>query len=187
MRKPTLVAITATATLLLTLLLLPSGQAISDSIRSVLVTNFPDVQSVQGEVSVRGPLRVAKQVSFREVLVPPVRADDTTRLVDAGVVETAGFPNLVLSLHGLVKGSVHQPGEVGAVLVPDEPTVREAFDELGLIHFPLRVEAKGVSSRTPYFASNQPRHIIGFSRYRLFLYNTTDKTVTASVFAYLTH
>jgi hypothetical protein len=37
------------------------------------------------------------------------------------------------------------------------------------------------------FSSNPIRHIIGFPRYRVRLYNTSDKTVSVNLFAYLTN
>ncbi len=55
-----------------------------------------------------------------------------------------------------------------------------------MILFPLEVTAPGVSIDTPYFASSQPRYTVGFQAYRVLLYNTTDKTVTVNLFAYLT-
>ena len=118
--------------------------------------------------------------------LPPVRREDTTRLVDGGRLVTDGFPSVVLSLHGLVKGHVQEVGAVGAILIPDEETIQEAFEELGIMHFYLETAANGVSAKTPYFASGQPRFTVAFPAYRILLYNTTDKTVTVNVFAYLT-
>ena len=54
-------------------------------------------------------------------------------------------------------------------------------DMKGLMHFVLEAAANGVSSKTPYFASNQPRYTVGFTAYRVLLYNTTDKTVSANI------
>jgi hypothetical protein len=125
--------------------------------------------------------------AFRDLTVPPVQPTDTTRLVDAGVLVTDGFPSVVLSLHGVVKGSVQKSGTIGAILIPDDELIQEAFDEQGLIHFALETAAAGVNSKTPYFASKQPRYQVGFASYRIWLYNTTDKTVTANLFAYLTN
>lgn len=170
----------------LTLVLTPVGQVASQSIREVFVVNFPDPQRVEGEVSLKDPVPMSRFVAFREVTVPPVRPEDTTRLIDAGALDTDGFPAVVLSLHGEVKGEVVKAGEVGTLVVPDEEAIRRAFDERGVVHFALRAAAGNVSSATPFFASDQPRYRVGFSRYRVLLYNTTDKAVTANVFVYLT-
>ena len=37
-----------------------------------------------------------------------------------------------------------------------------------------------------YFSTSFPNLIIGFPRYRVFVYNTTDRIATVNVFAYLT-
>ncbi len=55
------------------------------------------------------------------------------------------------------------------------------------MHFFLETAARGVTSETPYFASGQPRYTVAFPRYRVLMYNTTDKTVSASLFAYMTN
>ncbi len=168
-------------------LLTPTGEVISQRISEVFVTNFPHVQRIDGQVAVRGPVKQSKFESFRDITLQPVKREDTTRLVDGGRLVTDGFPSVVLSLHGLVKGHVAEVGAVGAILIPDEETIQEAFEELGIMHFYLETAANGVSSRTPYFASNQPRFTVAFPAYRILLYNTTDKTVTVNVFAYLTN
>lgn len=168
------------------LLFLPAGQAVSQTVREVFVTNFPAVQRVAGEVGVRGPVKLAASVKIEEITVPPIERDETTRFVDAGVIDTEGFPAVVLSLHGVVKGHVGRTGTIGAILLPDEPSIREAFDEQSVMHFYLETSAGGVNAKTPYFASEQHRYGLAFPRYRVFLYNTTDKTVSVNLFAYLT-
>jgi hypothetical protein len=186
MSRSTLASAILLAIALAILLLTASGQSGSVSVQPVAVTNFPETQSVDGEVSIRGSVRLSEMVTFTDLFVPPVEPDDTTRLVDAGTLVSDGFANVVLSLHGQVKGSVNRAGEVGALLVPDETTIQQALDELGLVHFALRVAAPAVSTHTPYFASEQPRYTVGFRRYKILLYNTTDKTVTVNLYAYLT-
>jgi nitrate/nitrite transporter NarK len=168
------------------LFLAPTGELVSQAVRQVFVTNFPAVQEVEGAVAIEGPVHLSRSVKFEDITVPPVMRQDTTRLVEAGVLETEGFPDVILSLHGVVKGHVGRVGTVGAVLIPDETTIQEAFTEQGMLHFFLETAAGDVSSKTPYFASTQPRYTVAFSRYRILLYNTTDKTVSASLFAYLT-
>jgi hypothetical protein len=186
MLRRSVIAIPLLGAAALVLLLMPTGEVVSQAVRHVFVTNFPDVQRIEGDVELLSPVRLSESTAFREITVPPVMRDDTTRLVEAGVLETEGFPELILSLHGVVKGHVARVGTVGAILIPDEPTIQEAFSEQGMMHFYLETAAGDVSSRTPYFASNQPRYTVAFSRYRILLYNTTDKTVSVNVFAYLT-
>ncbi len=165
----------------------PTGDALSQQVRRVIVTNFPRVQLVTGEVEIRNPVRLAKLVTFEDIIVAPVPPTETTRLVEAGVLQTEGFPRVVLSLHGIVKGQVLSTGEVGVILVPEQPSIQEAFDEQGQVHFAMRTAARGVSSATPYFASDQAEFTVGFQAYKIYLYNTTDKTITANLFAYLTN
>ncbi len=167
-------------------LLLTLGAVVSQEIQQVFVANFPDVQTVKGEVTVDGPLHLSELRSFKEIVVQPVRPTETTRLVEAGTLTTDGFASVVLSIHGVTRGDVKKPGTVGVILIPDEPRVQAAFNELGLMHFSLETSASGVSVETPYFASAQPRYTVAFPSYRVLLYNTTDKTVTVDVFAYLT-
>ena len=121
----------------LLLLFTPSGQTLSQNIQSVLVTNFPDVQRIEGKVNVKGAIRLAEMVTFKEIIVPPVDPTETTRLVEAGTLITDGFTNVVLSLHGVVRGDVKRSGDIGVILIPDEKTVQDAFNEQGKIHFSL--------------------------------------------------
>ena len=166
-------------------LLLPVGQAISSDILQVYITNWPTTQTVKGEMVVTAPVPLATEVSFLEIIVPPVPRKETTRLIEAGTLVTEGFPSIVLSLHGEVRGQVQKPGSVGVILLPDEKSIQDAFDDQGAIHFALETEAPGINSRTPYFASKQPRYTVAFSSYKILLYNTTDKTVSANLYAYL--
>jgi len=169
------------------LLFTPVGQVASQGVQQVFVTNFPRVQTVEGEVAIRGPVTLARLVAFSGITVPPVKPTETTRLVEAGTLTTDGFPQVMLSLHGEVKGEVVKSGSVGAMLIPLQPSIQEAFNEQGLVHFALQTTAAGVSSATPYFASDQPQYRIGFQAYRVLLFNTTDKTVEVNLFAYLTN
>jgi len=170
-----------------TALALSSGPVATQDISHVIVTNWPRTQHVEGSISIEGPVRLSEQVSFGEIVVPPVARNETTRMLSAGTLATGGFAHVVLSLQGQVKGSVKREGEVGALLVPKESGIENAFNEQGLTLFALDVVATGVSPRTTYFASAQPRHQVGFSTYEVLLYNTTDKAVTANLYAYLTN
>ena len=70
-------------------------------------------------------------------------------------------------------------------MLPDERTIQLALNEQGMVHFALRVASTQVSTLTPYFSSDQPRYTVGFETYKVLLYNTTDKTVTVNLYAYL--
>jgi hypothetical protein len=169
------------------LVITPADEMVSQEIQQVFVTNFPDVFSVRGKLTVEGAVHLAETRSFEDILVPPVRPTETTRLIEAGTLETEGFPGVVLSLHGITRGDVKRAGAVGAILIPDEQRIQDGFHELGLMPFSLETSAAGVSAETPYFASSQPRFDVAFPRYKVLLYNTTDKTVTVNLYAYLTN
>lgn len=166
---------------------IPPVNAQSEESQRVVVTNFPELQQVAGTVSVEGPVRHASLLRIKDVLVPPVDPQETGRLIDAGILVTDGFTSAVLSLNGQAKGKLLRPGTVGAMLIPEEDTVTRAFEEEGLAQFPLEVTASLSSGTSRSFSSSPARHTVGFPRYRVLLHNTSDKTVTVNLFAYLTN
>jgi len=187
MKRGSIGVLLLSACLLVGAWLTSAPPATSQDVSFVRVTNFPPVQEINGKVEIDAPIRLAKLVAVREITLPPVRSDQTTRWVDGGIVETSGFPNVVLSLNGEIKGELLKPAAVVAVLVPTEKSVVDAFDQEGVVQFGLDVSANGQIGSKPYFASNQPRYTVGFDAYRVYFYNETDKTVTANLFAYLTN
>jgi hypothetical protein len=158
-----------------------------EEVQLVRVTNFPALQEVAGTVSVEGPVRHATLQRVKEILVPPVEPKETGQLIDGGVVSMDGFTSVVLSLNGQSKGKILRSGSVGAILIPDEEPVIRAFEEEGQAQFPLEVIASLHAGSPRSFASAPSRLTVGFPRYRLRLYNTSDKTVTVNLFAYLTN
>lgn len=165
----------------------PPGSAVAQEVQSVLVTNFPKVFNVNGVVSIEGPIKHAKLTTVREVAVPPINPKDTTRLIQGGIVESDGFTTMVLGLQGQIKGEVFRSGTVGVFLLPDDEPIVHAFEEKGIMQFSIEINAPGVSGASPYFASNSNRAPIAFPRYRTYFYNTSDKTVTVNLYAYLTN
>jgi len=165
--------------------LTPSVGAGDDEVRPVRVINFPETQNVQGRVSIEGTLRQAALTSLREIEVPPVGPSDPRKLISAGVITTDGFGAVVMSLSGSTKGRAPRPGEVGALLIPDEEPILRLMEEQGVLQFALEVKAP-VALNNPIFSSAQERRLVGFPRYRVLLYNTSDRTVTVDLFAYLT-
>jgi hypothetical protein len=190
-RTPVLAAVVLGAALLLALLLvpLPAGftpRLSADAPSEVVVTNFPEIQKVAGKVSVAEPVPHSALVRRLDVVVPPVPRSATTGLVEAGTVDAAGFTHAVLGLRGEVQGNLLKEGTVGAVLVPDEEPVLAALREQGRYDFPVEVRAEVLKKDRGYFASGQPRRVLGFPRYRVFLYNTSDRSVNADLYVYLT-
>ena len=186
MRRPVLAAALVAAAAALLVVLVPV-RAVADAVQSVLITNWPKYWDVKGSVSIDGPVKIAKGVAIRELVVPPVNPKETTRLIQGATIETDGFTNMVLSLQGQIKGEVYRQGTVGVFLLPDEEAIVRIFDEKGIMQFAQEINAPGVSGASPYFASSQPKLPIAFSRYRTYFYNSSDKTVTVNLFAYLTN
>ena len=168
-------------------MLSPAGTAVSQEVQTVFVSNFPKVWKVTGGVSIDGPVSHGRFVPLRDVTVPPVSPKETIRLIQGGIVDADGFTSMVLGLQGQIKGEVYRAGTVGVFLLPDDEAIVKVFEEKGLMQFANEVNAPGVSAASPYFTSTTSRIQVAFPRYRTYFYNTSDKTVTVNLFAYLTN
>lgn len=162
------------------------GTALSQRLQEVFVTNFPELQQVEGRVEVEGTIRHGTFTERQEV-VSPVGRHETGNLIFGGTVETDGFTSVVLSLQGEVKDTRFSAGTVGALLIPDEEPVLRALREAGRVQFPLEVEAPVVPEASSYFASEPTEKRVAFPRYRIFFYNTGDRSVDARLYIYLTN
>lgn len=169
---------------ILFLTLPPWGTAHSQPPDEVVVTNLPAVQPIEGTVSVIG-IRLGVTVRRVNLVVPPVDRQATADLVELDPVDTDGFTAVTMSLHGQVRGTVLKAGSVGAFLLPDEPSVLEAKDQRGIYTFPVEVSS-ALAAREETDFSVQKRFAVGFPRYRVYLYNSTDRTVDAHLYLYLT-
>jgi hypothetical protein len=158
----------------------------SGEVVPVAVTNFPELVKVEGSVAVKGPINQTSLTTISDVVVAPVRREDTNHYVDAGTISTNGFAAVVLSLVGEVKGPSGHPGEVGVLLVPDDDRVLRALAERGQLLLPLEVKAT-TEAGSPYFAGASHRFTVAFPRYHVYLYNGGDRTVSATVNAYMTN
>jgi len=186
-RKLPIIAPTLSAAALL--LTLAPGDTLrsQEEIQKVFVTNFPQTQQVAGTVSIDGVVRHTTMQRLKDVQVPPVGPKETTRLIQAGTLATDGLTAVVVGLSGQTRARTVHPGTVGVLLIPDEEPVTRAFEEEGLMQFPIEIKTPPVTGASLSFASAQERFTLGFPRYRVFLYNTTDKTATVNVYAYLTN
>ncbi|MCP3959826.1 MAG: hypothetical protein GY719_18415 [bacterium] len=165
--------------------LLPGGRALSQQIVQVLVTNFPETFKVDGTVAVKAPVPHSKTVRMLEVVVPPVGRGETGSLIEGDLIDTAGFTEVVLSLQGIVKGTLGQGGSVGAVMTPVEEAMETSFGE-GTIQLPLEVVSVLARQEIETF-SNQSFQTIGFPQYKVYFYNSTDKAVEVNLYLYLTN
>ena len=125
-------------------------------------------------------------VSFERLQVAPVDRAETTQLVEAGIIETDGFSELVFSLGGEFKEGIPESGTVGVVLIPDIDIFTYLLRNEGEFVFPLeaKVEIRGLSSAI--FVSEQQWAKVAFPRYRVYLYNETTSGATVSLFVYRT-
>jgi len=157
--------------------------AAADPPGTVAVTNFPEVQQVSGRVVVSEPIPQTR-FETKKALVAPSELSDTNHLTDAGTIDTAGFTHVTLSLSASLQGSA-QTGMVGVVLLPDVPEVATALRSYGALQFGLRAEAQLRSSQASLFSSESSTFRLGFPRYRVLLYNSTQRTADATLFVYL--
>jgi hypothetical protein len=151
----------------------------------VRVTNFPKIQSISGTVEMGKPAPTTRLAQISEQVVAPADPEDAINLVSAGTLEAAGFRSTVLSLAGQLKSNYPAVGSIGALLVPDTEFFRRAFEEDGETLLALRIEASVDSENGSYFAITQPVQSLGFPRYRIYFFNTTERPASVNLYAYL--
>jgi len=184
MRRLILTLAAALAAILF-LTLPPWGTAHSLPPNEVVVTNLPDVVQIEGKVAVVGTIRHAVTVQRVNLIVPPVDRLAVADLVELEPIDTDGFTAVTMSLHGQVRGRALKAGSVGAILLPDQTSVLEALNQRGSFTLPLEVTSALTNKEETDF-SVQKRFALGFPRYRIYLYNSTDRTVDAHLYLYLT-
>lgn len=167
----------------LALLLVASVTAPGIAQEEVFVLNLPGVQKVEGDVSITEPIPQTRLLRLPEKVVPPVPRSETTALVPGGLVEGDGFRTAVVSVAGFVQGQSVAEGTVGAVLLPEEDSILRVFREEAQIQLALEVTVSTTPAEA-YFATSETL-TLGFPRYRVYYYNTTDRAVSVRMFAYL--
>lgn len=158
-----------------------SGQ----ELQQVLVTNFPDRQTIEGEVTIRGTVRHSILVDREGVSVTPAKRSEVGDLIEGRAVSTDGFTAAVLSLQGEMSNRLQQGCRVGAALVPDTEPVLRALREGGVYQFALETVAS-VAPGAIYFDAEPVRVTLGFPRYRLFFHNSCSTRAEVSLYVYLT-
>lgn len=141
---------------------------------------------IEGVVAVREPIPQGRLVAFREVEVPPVAKGEVTRLVQAGTLQAEGFVNMVVSLAGFQRSTPTRAGEVGVLLIPLEELPTRAWEEQGQALFAVEASVESKPAGPAYFATSPLRAMVAFPRYRVLLYNNTDRSVAVTVYLYLT-
>lgn len=124
-------------------------------------------------------------IALRNIGVTPVDRSQTNLLIDAGEIDTDGFVGLVINMAGQPEGTISRAGIVGAVLVPSIAPYDFAFRTLGILPSIIEVAFPVDAGRT-FFMSKQVKVDIGFPRYRVFFYNSSDAAIRLSFFAYRT-
>lgn len=154
-------------------------------VQAVEVINLPEIQRVDGTVGIDGPIPSARMERFSNVLVAPVPRSTTSRLVEAGTLQTDGFATLLLSLAVEIKGTVTTGGTVGVMLVPDEPLVIETLRTDGVVLFPVELSVEADVGADGWLTAGPIEVELAFPSYRVLLYNGSDKSLSANLFAYL--
>lgn len=172
------------AALFISMLFLQFAQAETLDVR---VNNFPETQQVKGAVSIDGTTSHAKSFKKEGIVVPTSRRNEPSELVFAGVVETDGFTSVTINLQGEVKSGSFTPGAIGVLLIPDEEPVLRALREAKRIQFSIESAARLNSGDSSFFNAEQVQQRIAFSRYKIYLYNTTNRTAEANVYLYLSN
>jgi len=149
---------------------------------TVHVDNLPETQQVKGTVSVDGPISHVKFMKKEAIVVPPSRRAEPAEMAHAGWIESDGFTTITLSLQGEVKGGSAGAGSVGVLLIPDEEPIVRAFREARRLQFAIECASHLKSGDPVFFNAEQVQQRLIFPRYKVFLYNTTGKTVEANLF-----
>ncbi len=129
----------------------------------------------------------AALVSFETVTVPPVGRGETSELIDAGILDVEGYREVVLSIGGELKKGSALGGSIGAILMPEKASFEFVRRHERHYPFAMEVAAKIEPKAAPLFVGEQAVARVAFPRYRVLLYNTTDRTATVSLFAYRSH
>lgn len=150
----------------------------------VHVQNFPELQQIKGSVSIEG---TTKSIAKEGLVVPTSQRAEMTEMVYAGTIETEGFTSLLISLQGEMRSEVFSSGTIGVLLVPAEGSILRVLRDAKRVQFPIECKAQTKSGDSIYFESEQVQQRIAFSRYKMYLYNTTNRSADANVYLYLSN
>ena len=128
----------------------------------------------------------ASMVGARGIQVPPVQRTEVANMIDAGTIDAEGFTHLTINLAAELKGPAVHAGVIAAVLIPDVPPFDVAYRTLGLLPASLDLTAAVAPHGGLYCMAKQQTLEVGFSRYRVLLYNTSGSAATVAFFAYRT-
>ncbi|MCK9419828.1 MAG: hypothetical protein M0R70_10670 [Nitrospirae bacterium] len=150
----------------------------------VHVNNFPELQQIKGSVSIEG---TTKFITREGLVVPTSQRAELPEMVYAGTIETDGFTSLLISLQGEMRSEVFSSGTIGVLLIPDEMPILRILRDAKRIQFPIECKVQAKSGDPIYFESEQVQQRIAFTRYKMYLYNTANKSAEANVYLYLSN
>ncbi len=162
-----------------------AGFGVQELTRTIVV-NLENPHPIVGDVAVPTPIPHSDMAAMVDVVVAPAGRTQTSLWTEVGSITTEGFTSAVLSLHGQLRGSTGGGGSVAVVLVPEEENILRALIE-GEVHLELEAIANPVPEDAMYFSGSRAGLPIAFPEYRVFLYNTTDRSASVDVYAYLIH
>jgi hypothetical protein len=166
---------------LLLLVMLPL-QGYCKEVADVRVVNFPETQRVKGSVTVEG---AAKAIKTEGIILTRARRNEISELVYAGIVETEGYTAVSIYLQGEVKAATFLSGTIGVLLIPDEEPILRTLKDTKILQFPIETACAVKSEYSEYFSCEEINKNIGFPRYRIYLYNTLDKSAEVNTYLYL--
>jgi len=150
----------------------------------VHINNFPELQQVKGSVSIEG---MTRSITKEGLVVPTSQRAEVSEMLYAGAIETEGFTSLLISLQGEMRSDVFSSGTIGVLLVPEERSILRVLREAKRVQFPIECKAQTKSGASVYFESEQVPQRIAFPRYKMYLYNTVNKSAEANVYLYLSN
>jgi hypothetical protein len=164
-----------------------SSNAFSADVQNVHVDNLPETLQVRGSVSIDSPVSHVQFLKKEAILVAPSRRAEPAEMTHAGTVSADGFTSIILSLQGEVKSGSPGAGTAGVLLVPDEEPILRAFREARRTQYVIECSCPMKTGDSTYFNADQVQQRLSFPRYRIYLYNTTGKTLEANLYMTLTH
>jgi hypothetical protein len=122
--------------------------------------------------------------AFEGISVAGAERTEVSRLTDGGVVSLPNASAMVVTVAGELKGRADRNGEVGVLFLPNVPFFDSLFRSRRILLAASEASAAIASGDSSYFVTKPKRLEVGFSSYRLLLFNTTGTAVTANVYVY---
>lgn len=179
-----LVPVSVAALALLWGLVPPRAQS-SRSIVDVIVSNWPRTQEVEGSVQVEGTIRHSAFHRKEGIIVPTSRRNEISELVPAGTIDADGFTGITVSFQGEVKSTSFESGTIGVLLLPEEEPIFRALRDAKRVQFPVECAVKVANGDSTYFSAEPVHQPVGFPRYKIYCYNTVNKSVEANIYVQL--